>query len=141
MKSKNAMGIDFNRNVYTVLYIFDIVIKPILLYAADFWGCLKITKVNPIDTLHYMVCKQVLGVQRKTTNIGVLLEIGRLPLYIDAIKFSVKNWERIRKKQANVVLQASYAESVDLDLQWIVGVRGHLESNSMLSFFFKPVCR
>ena len=135
MKSKNAMGIDFNRNVYTVLYIFDIVIKPILLYAADFWGCLKITKVNPIDTLHYMVCKQVLGVQRKTTNIGVLLEIGRLPLYIDAIKFSVKNWERIRKKQANVVLQASYAESVDLDLQWIVGVRGHLESNGMLSFF------
>ena len=99
MKLKNAMGIDFNRNVYTVLYIFDIVIKPILLYAADFWGCLKITKVNPIDTLHYMVCKQVLGVQRKTTNIGVLLEIGRLPLYIDTIKFSVKNWERIRKSK------------------------------------------
>ena len=92
-----------------------------------------------------MVCKQVLGVQKQTSNIGVLLELGRVPLHIDAIKLSIKNWERIRKKQANHILHASYLEAGELNLSWILRVRTNLESNGMLSFFlnsyvYKPIC-
>ena len=43
-----------------------------------------------------MMCEHILGVQKQTSNTGVLLEIGRNPLCICAVKFSVKNWERIR---------------------------------------------
>ena len=50
-------------------------IKPILLYASDFWGCLKLPKNNPIENLQMMVCIQILGVQKQTTNIDVLLII------------------------------------------------------------------
>ena len=32
-----------------------------------------------IENLH-MMCKHVLGVQKQTTNAGVLFEIGRIPL-------------------------------------------------------------
>ena len=83
----------------------------------------------------YTICKQVLGVQNKTTNIGVLLELGRIPLRFDAIKLSIKNWERIRKQNANVILLASYVEASELNLPWISDIKKHLESNGMLSLF------
>jgi len=59
---------------------------------------MKLGKGDPIDTSNLRICKQLLGVQKQTTSIGVLLELGRIPLHIDAIKLSIKNWERIRKR-------------------------------------------
>ena len=110
-------------------------IKPILLYSSDFWGCLKPPKVNPIEKLHNMICKQILGVQTQTTNIGVLLELGRIPLEILAKKLAVKNWERIRKQHANDLLLASYNDALVEDLPWISSIKTILESKGMLNFF------
>ena len=87
MKIKNDLGLSFNHDIKIFLHLIDSLVKPILLYASDFWGCLKLPKNNPVENLHMMICKQILGVQKQTTNVGVLLEIGRIPL---------KNWERIR---------------------------------------------
>ena len=62
------------------LNLLDTLIKPILLYASDFWGCLKMLHNNPIENTHMRFCKDLLGVQRQTSNIGVLLELGRVPI-------------------------------------------------------------
>ena len=97
----NKMGDSFNKNVLTNISLFESLVKPVLLYASDFWGCLKLPK-DPIETLHMRICKQILGVQNQTTNIGVLLELGRTPLYISCIKLAVKNWERIKKKEMQI---------------------------------------
>ena len=132
-KLKNSMGNEFIRNISTTITLFDSLIKPIILYAADFWGCLNAPKSNPVDTLHHMVCRQLLRVGKYTANIGVLLELGRVPLHISAVKLSVKNWERIRKGLANEVLLASYAESTTLP--WLSGIKSKLETNGMLSFY------
>ena len=69
------------------------------MYMSDFWGGLPPIedKKNPIEKFHYMVCKQILGVQKQTTNIGVLLELGRLPIKMFAIKSVIKNWERMKR--------------------------------------------
>ena len=104
MKLRNDMGSSFNQDISVTLTLVDSLIKPILLYASDFWGCLKLPKNNPIENLHIMMCKQILGVQTQTTNIGVLLELGRIPLSISAVKFALKNWERIRLGQGNEIL-------------------------------------
>ena len=37
---------------------------------------------NPIENLHMRFCKDLLGVQRQTSNIGVLLDLGRIPIMI-----------------------------------------------------------
>ena len=50
---------------------------------------------NPIEILHRAFCKQLLGVQKQTTNTGVLLELGQVPLQTHAKKNAIKNWERI----------------------------------------------
>ena len=62
------------------------------------------------------MCKQVLGVQKQTTNIGVLVELGRIHLSIWAMKFAVKNWERIRLGRGNKILIDGYNN--DSEVSW-----------------------
>ena len=101
MKLKRDLG-TFNQNVSTALLLFNSLIKPIILYCSDFWGPLKIpkptsagdlydymSKSSPVEKLYSSICKQTIGVQKQTTNIGVLLELGVVPLFLYSIKFSI----------------------------------------------------
>ena len=101
MKIKSDLGTSFNQDVQLVLSLVQSLIKPILLYASDFWGCFKFPKNNPIETFYMSILKQILGVQKQTTNDGVLLELGLKPLLFDAKKFAVKNWERMIRGDGN----------------------------------------
>ena len=132
MKVKNDLGLCFNQDIPIILHLIDSLVKPILLYASDFWGCLKLPENNPIENLHMMMCKQILGVQKQTTNLGVLLEIGRTPLRLCAAKFSVKNWERIRLGSGNEILIDSYKVG---DICWDLSIKSLLETNGMLNFY------
>ena len=66
---------------------------------------------------------------------GVLLELGRTPLDIDCMKLGVKNWERIRKGEANSMVMSSYIDAMGEQLPWILGIRKSLETNGLLSLF------
>ena len=77
---KIKLGPYFMKYVLISLHLFDSLIKPILLYASDFWECLKLPKNNPIENVQIRFCKELLGAQKKANNIGVLLERGRIPL-------------------------------------------------------------
>ena len=84
------------------------------------------------------ICKQILGVQTQTTNVGVLLEMGKCPLCLSAVKLAVKNWERIRLGKGNGILIDSYKEG---NLSWDSYMRTVLESNGMLDFYInQPQC-
>ena len=63
-------------------------------------------------------CRQVLGVQKNTTSVGVLLEIGRTPLKLEAQRLSLKNWERIKNEDANILVTTSYKNAVEKELDW-----------------------
>ena len=102
---------------------------------SDFWGCMKLPKTNPIENLHMMISKQLLGVQKQTTNIGVLLELGRVPLPLKAVKLAIKNWERIKQQKANMLLLASYRDATTENLMWLPTLKNCLEANGMLNFF------
>ena len=52
MKLRNNLGTSFNQDIMTTLTLVDLMIKPILLYNLDFWGCMKLPKNNPIENLH-----------------------------------------------------------------------------------------
>ena len=137
MKIKHAMGSLFNRDIATTLKLFDCMIKPVLLYASDFWGCFKLPIDNPIEKLHYMFCKHLLGVQKQTSNIGTLLELGRVPMKLFAVKAAIKNWERIKIKCVSPILSSSYTEALKEKLPWIINIKTTLEKNGMLNFFIK----
>ena len=139
-KLKNAMGESFRTNIGTTIHLFDSLIKPILMYMNDFWGGLKVPeeKYNPIEKLHFMACKQILGVQKQTTNIGVLLELGRVPLQNFAVKAAIKNWERIRTGKINEVLKNNHANAMLDELPWISNIKAILQSHNMENFYTSP---
>ena len=74
------MGEYFNKYPDTAMHLFDALIKPIILYMADFWGCLSSQKNNPVDTTQNRFLKQMLGVQTQTSTSGILLETGSVPM-------------------------------------------------------------
>ena len=110
-------------------------IKPILLYASDFWGCLKLPKNNPTERLHNMFCKLLLGVHKQTNTVGILLELGMVPITYNAIKASVKNWDRIKNKKSNNLLNESFTNALKEKLPWTSGIKTILESNGMLQSY------
>ena len=134
-KLKSTMGNEFNRDVSTTLTLIDSLIKPILLYCSDFWGALKPPKDHPIEKFHHMACKHVLGVQKQTTNTGVLLELGRIPLQIYAVKAATKNWERIRSGKVNPNIRISFGNAIKDNLPWVGNIREYLERNGMMGFY------
>ena len=63
--------------------------------------------------------KQLVGVQVQTSNTGVLLETGRVPLMAYALKNSVKNWNRIANlKKCNPLTSISYFYIKEFELEW-----------------------
>ena len=134
-KIKTSMGTSFDRNIELTLKLLDTIIKPILLHASDFWGCMKIPKINPIQNFHQRTCKQILGVQKQTSNIDVLLELGRVPLHLYAIKSAVKNWERIKSNKVNILVSVSYQKAMENNLLWITNIKNLLEQNGMACFY------
>ncbi len=78
-----------------------------------------------------MACKVILGVQKQTTNLAVLLELGRIPLQNFAIKAAVKNWERIRAGMVGDVLLRSHADARAGGLPWITHIRSILETHGV----------
>ena len=105
-KMKSTLGPLFKHNVENTIHLYNYLVKPILTYCSDFWGCLQ-PKNNPVEKVHMMFCKHLLGVRKQTNTDGVLEELGMLPLYIFAIKSVAKNWERIQQEKANSILVAS----------------------------------
>ena len=124
---KNNLGKLFRANIGITLHLFNSCIKPILLYASDFWGCLKLPKPNPIETMYLKFCKDVLGVQIRTINTGALMELGQIPLCIYGKKNCIKNWNRIcRKGNANDLLVNSCQN--DLENDWKFSVTEYISS-------------
>ncbi|MEW8544951.1 MAG: reverse transcriptase family protein, partial [Candidatus Thiodiazotropha sp.] len=92
--------------ISTVIHTFDHTVKPILLYASEIWNtfdtkkftrfsncCIEqIFKDLHIEKLNIQLCKFILGVNKKASNQAVMGELGRYPLYIDAIVLMIKYW-------------------------------------------------
>ena len=124
---RSKLGEFFQKSFSVTLKLFHSLIKPILLYLADFWGNLKMPANKPIDTGQMAFLKQLLGVQNQTTNIGVLLETGEIPLDIHAKCMSFKNWYRISKNQCNNLVFTSYKNAIDKDLIWPKSAKGEID--------------
>ena len=134
---KTKLGTLFKRNIMISLHLFDSLIKPILLYASDFWGCLPLPKKNPIENIQARFCKELLGVQKQTHNTGGLLELGRIPLTIFGKKNCVKNWERIAvNRKANNITTMSYDFNISNDTGWPCSIRDSVSKIGLMTIFY-----
>ena len=103
-----------------------------MLYNSDYWGCLKLPKNNPIENMHMRFCKEILGVQRQTTHVGVLLELGRITITTYGMKSCMKNYSRIHiLEKANKLVLSAHLLSLNCALKWTEGVKSQLNRSGV----------
>ena len=126
---KNQLGDMFHREPVLAIKLFDALVKPILLYRSNFWGCYDniFSLSNSTERLNISLCKHLLGVKRQTSNVASLLEMGRYPLYIDATKQCIKNWLRINNGEVNEILACiTDSQSSNVDYTWTSQIKQFL---------------
>ena len=74
---------------------------------------------------------------KTTTNVGVFLELGLVPLNIYAQKNSIQNWNRIAKfETSNPLVSLSYRNSLLEELAWPLMIKKNLSKCGMMDVFF-----
>ncbi len=92
-------------DIRTSIHLFDLMIKPILLYNCEIWGPTicnldKMLEINtsttqfyykfPFKKMHMKWAKYILGLNNKSTNIAITAELGHYPLIVDIMCTAVK---------------------------------------------------
>ena len=74
-------------------------------------------------------CKTILGVQKQTSSIGTLLELGAVPIMFFGVKNCLKNCHTIHKRhEANSILLQVHRMATEHNLPWPVLTKHHLDS-------------
>ena len=101
-KIKTALK-DINVDPELTLKLFDTLVKPVVCYNGEIWGVMnnvfnsksisqfweRIGKLS-VENFQIKFCKSVLGVRPRAHNGAVMGELGRLPLFLNIIKSTLK---------------------------------------------------
>jgi hypothetical protein len=90
-----------NPSLSTLLHLYDHTIKPILVYGSEIWGMFSTESVtckknnnfilekvfmdDITEKSHIRFMKYIIGVNKKASNIAVMSELGRFPMYFSVI--------------------------------------------------------
>ncbi len=119
-------------SVSILCQLFLSVISPILLYGSDMWGvCAQISR---IDGILWSFCKRILGLPPHAATIGVMGEIGLLPMQMMAKMNATKFWYRLRTLQAPILTIDAYVLSKDLYKEGFCSWYGCLLDNIFSKF-------
>ena len=120
----------------SLLFLFDSLIKPILLYSCQvllphtpLYAKFNETIFEPVkyfqvigrdihELFHLRYLKWVLGVHRRASNVGTYGELGRLPLIFDGLKLTCDYFDRCAALPDNSLAKKAFLEQKRLDLDW-----------------------
>ena len=108
-----------NTKPRTIIKLFDSMVKPILLYCSEIWAIFGWTKNNifsikkyllnanlKFEKLHSKMCRNTLGVHRKTTESLAKAELGRYPLMSNIIQNTYTYWQHMLESTPDQLLHA-----------------------------------
>ena len=138
-------------NIHTWLELFDILVKPIILYACEAWGdetYYSLKDASPIfrdsfEKLQLKIHKQVLGVHRKTMNIPVLAELGRFPLKLFIDTQMIKYFSRFYSMPKDRHMYKIYKESIKptniIQNKWFSYIKRIIDENGLSNIWKNQV--
>lgn len=93
--------------VKVLLKLFSSLIQPIMLYGCEVWGSYLHRQIDKVkfgeilyntkltfEKLQIQICKQILGLNKRSSNISTLGELGRFPLMLNVSKSVFNYWLR-----------------------------------------------
>jgi len=114
-------------DVKVLLSLFDKMVLPILMYGAEVWGT---EYRKSIERVQIKFCKYVLGVGSRTSDIAVLGECGRCPLFVHYYCKVIKYWTRLLCMNDENISKQCYWMLKKLDENnrhnWVTDLKGLL---------------
>ena len=114
----------------TAIKIFEKTVEPILLYNSEITGaCIpnswtyekfkeKLWEIGqPLDRVTVGFLRQTLGVHKKTANLAIQAETGKLPICIKIFDRVIKYWIRLQSTQNPLLLAARDADALNFSNQ------------------------
>ena len=92
-------------DIKTFFQLFDVQVKPMLLYAAEIWGN---TYYEVIEKTHMFACKKLLGVSARTPNLFIYAELNRYPLFIDSQLRTIRYWFKLLNLEETRIPKQAY---------------------------------
>ena len=111
------------KNIRLILKIFDCCLKPILSYGSEVW-CPYFSNndymnlKNKSEHIQLQLCKWLLGVSRRCSNLGTLAEIGRFPLVLSFQINLLKYWLHVTSKPKDSLLYQVFLFSKKKKTRW-----------------------
>ena len=110
--------------VKKALQLFDSLVRPIYLYAVEFWLPFVINKKGfgslkyllkfwegfQPETLNQKVCRLLLSVHKKCSRLAVLGELGRYPTLIPAMKMCLKYQYQIQNSSSDTLINLALSD-------------------------------
>ena len=120
----------------TLLHIFDHTVKPILSCGSEIWNtsdskkliekgdCYfeKLCKELQTESVYLKLCKFSLGVGKRSTNMAVIGELGRYPLFIEVIVNMVSYLSRLTNTEDKLL-----AKYLDIGLSQVFNMKSKLK--------------
>ena len=117
-----------NNNLNLLLKLFDSQVQPIMHYGSEIWGLQD--SARNCESVHLLMLKKFLQVDRRTPNDFVYGETGRYPIYINSMINCVRYWLKIIKMSNERLPQKAYRMLYELDANgktnWASGIKNKL---------------
>ena len=107
------------------LRLFDTLITPVALYACEFWFPFSISRPSYSNELMFFkfwdkfcaemlnqkVCRSILSVNKKSSRLAVIGEMGRYPLFCKAISLALKyEWNLNNQSNHDTIINLALSE-------------------------------
>ena len=116
------------KTINTYLHLYDIIVKPIAMYACECWGdCDKKSK-EKIEKFQMSIYKQIMGVKKTSSNKKVLSELARFPLKIYLETQMFKYLQRFPFLDEQRYLKLALSEDKNKRLGWLENLQQILDS-------------
>ncbi|XP_067668059.1 uncharacterized protein [Haliotis asinina] len=86
-----------NLSIQCQLYLFDSMVKPILMYGCEIWGYVQLKQ---IENVHICFIRKLLPVKKRTPLFMLYGELGRVPLSVDVKTRMVTFWSKLCTKNS-----------------------------------------
>jgi hypothetical protein len=107
---KRKLPFPINTDPKIMMKLFESMIEPICLYNCEIWGMQQqsLKDSSPIEQVHLKFCKEVLNVNRKSSNAPVRAELGRFPINTKIICRILKYWLRLLILTNELLVKKAY---------------------------------
>ena len=111
-------------------------VLPILEYGGEIWADSK-EVTDKLELLHLRYLKQLLGVKKYTSNLGVYGELGKTSLFIRRKLKIISFRLRLKSSNENPLLSEmyNYLLSNNGDVPWICEIKKILKESGKLDIF------